>query len=110
MLSYVFPAIGAAVAIAGGDKLDGQRGYDRMFQHLGWSQTSKQTAALAEVVGGLLMMPRLTRRIGGVVLAATSAAVLTSEINHGETKLAVPRAVVLLLALTAASKRLSLRG
>ena len=110
MLSYFFPIVGAAVAIAGGDKLDGSGGYERMFQHLGWSPASKQSAALAEVVGGLLMMPRLTRRIGGVVLAATSAAVLASEINRGETKLAVPRSVVLLLALTAASKRLSLPG
>ena len=105
MLSYFFPALGAAVALAGGDKLVDVRGYQGMFQHLGWSRANMQTAALAECAGGLLMVPRGTRQLGGALVAAASAVVLASEIDHGDTKLALPRSLILLLALTAATAR-----
>ena len=57
--------------------------------------------ALVEVVGGALMIPRTTRRIGGAVVAAASAAVLNSELQDGDTKLAGARALVLLAGLSA---------
>ena len=101
-MSYLFPALGAAIALAGGDKFAGMSAYDGMFSHLGWSRDEMRAAAAAEMAGGLLMMPRPTRRIGGAVVAATSAAVLLSEIRHGDAKLALPRGVVLLVALAAA--------
>ncbi len=101
-MSYLFPALGAAVALAGGDKLSGMRAYEGMFRHLGWSHDDMQAAAVAEVAGGLMMMPRSTRRIGGMLVAATSATVLVSEIRHGDTKLALPRGLILLIALAAA--------
>jgi hypothetical protein len=100
-MSYLFPALGAAIALAGGDKVAGTSAYDDMFQHLGWSRDGMRAAAVAEMAGGLLMVPHSTRRVGGALVAATSAAVLASEINHGDTKLALPRGLILLVALAA---------
>ena len=96
-----FPMFGAAVAYAGGDKLAGARSYDRMFRHLGWSQGDMQAVAAAEVAGGLLMLPRATRHLGGALVAAASASVLISELRHNDGKLAAPRGLVLLLAVAA---------
>ncbi len=100
-MAYVFPAIGAAVALAGTDKLAGNRAYAGMFRHLGWSKNEMNAAAAAEVAGGLLMAQRSTRRIGGAMVAASSAAVLTSELRHSDGKLAVARGLVLLAGLLA---------
>jgi uncharacterized membrane protein YphA (DoxX/SURF4 family) len=106
-MAYFFPALGAAVALAGTDKLVGVRGYNRMFSHLGWSRDAVTMAAAAEVVGGLLMIPSATRRIGAAIIAAASAAVLASEVTRHDSNLAVPRGVVLLAALAGTSPRLT---
>ena len=100
-MSYLYPALGAAIALAGFDKLSGQRSYRRMFGHLDWTQDQVRAAAVAECAGGLLMMPRATRRIGGIAVTAASLALLASEIRHHDPKLAVPRGLVLLAALAA---------
>ncbi len=100
-MSYLYPTLGFAIALAGLDKLVGQRGYARMFGHLDWSQGEMRAAAAAEVAGGLLMVPRQTRGLGGLVVAAASGAVLSSELRHGDLKLAAPRALVLLAAVAA---------
>ena len=96
---FIFPALGAAFAVAGADKIIGNRGYSRMFRHLGWSSAGKRAVAAAELGGGALLALRPTRRLGGAVLAATSAAVLASELRHGDGSLAVPRALLLVAAL-----------
>ncbi len=96
---YLTPALGAAFAVAGADKIIGNRGYARMFRHLGWSRGGMRAVALAEVVGGAMLGARSTRRLGGAVLSATSAAVLASEVRHGDGKLAGPRALLMLAAL-----------
>jgi hypothetical protein len=98
-MSYIFPALGAAVALAGSDKLAGIRSYDGMFRHLGWSRDAMQLVAVAELAGGLLMMPRQTRDIGGAMVFAASAAVLASELRHGDRELALPRGIILFAAL-----------
>ena len=97
----LFPIAGAAVAVAGADKLVGNRDYAGMFRHLGWSESEMQAAAIAEVTGGVLMVPRATRRIGGAVVALVSALVLTSELRRGDSKLAASRGLVLLAGLSA---------
>ncbi len=101
-MNFLFPALGAAIALAGLDKLVGQRGYARMFGHLGWTDDQMKAVAVAETAGGLLMMPSSTRRLGGIVVSAASLAVLSSELSHGDGKLAGPRALVLLAAVAAA--------
>lgn len=101
-MRYLFPTLGAAIALAGFDKLVGQRGYARMFGHLGWTDDQMKAVAAAETAGGLLMLPASTRRLGGAVVAAASLAVLSSELRHGDPKLAGPRALVLLAAVAAA--------
>lgn len=105
-MSYFFPALGAAVALAGGDKLTGVRGYKEMFRRLGWPESGMQVAAAAELAGGLLMMPRATRPLGGALVAATSAAVLATEVGHGDANLALPRSVIMLLAFAAVADAL----
>ena len=110
MKSYFFAALGAAIALAGGDKLIGMRGYKDMFRGLGWSDSNMRAAAAAEVAGGLLMMPQATRALGGAVVAATSATVLATEVSHGDTKLALPRSLVMLFALIAAADRMVQRA
>ena len=100
-----FPALGAAFAVAGADKIIGNRGYSRMFRHLGWSSGGKRAVAVAELAGGALLAARSTRKLGGAVLAATSAAVLASEVRHGDGKLALPRAMLLVAALTGVAGR-----
>lgn len=95
-----FPALGVAFVVAGADKIIGNRGYSRMFRHLGWSSTSKRVVAVAEMAGGALLAARSTRMLGSAMLAATSATVLASEVRHGDGKLALPRAALLLAALT----------
>jgi hypothetical protein len=103
MKSTFFAALGVAVALAGGDKLAGVRGYRDMFRHLGWSESEMRAAAAGELAGGLLMIPRATRALGGAVVAATSAAVLAAEVNHGDTRLALPRSLIMICALIAAA-------
>ncbi len=98
----LFPTLGAAIALAGVDKLVGRCGYARMFGHLGWSDGQMKAVAVAETAGGLLMLPPATRRFGGVVVAAASLAVLSSELRHGDPKLAGPRALVPLAGVVAA--------
>ncbi len=95
-----FPALGVAFMVAGADKIIGNRGYSRMFRHLGWSSTSKRVVATAEMAGGALLAARSTRMLGSAMLAATSATVLASEVRHGDGRLAMPRAALLLAALT----------
>ena len=97
----LYPIIGAAVALAGGDKLSGNKDYASMFRGLGWSKFDMQAAAAAEMAAGALMLPESTRRIGGAILAVTSAAVLMGEVNGNAPKLAVPRAMLLLAGIAA---------
>ena len=91
--------IGAGVAIAGADKLLGDRAYESMFRHLGWSQAQMRQVAAAEVLGGVLMILRPARRLGAAVVIAASARILASELQAHDTKLAASRAGVLLSAL-----------
>jgi hypothetical protein len=93
--------LGGAIALAGGDKLAGERGCERMFRHLGWSDDAMRMAAIAETTGGALMIPASTRRVGGAIVAGVSAAVIVSEIRSGEPKLAIPRGFVLAAGLWA---------
>ncbi len=91
--------IGAGVALAGADKLLGDRAYDGMFRDLGWSQEDMSKLAIAEVLGGLLMILKPTRRLGAAIVCAASTTVLIAEIDKGDTKLAVSRGGVLLASL-----------
>ncbi len=99
-MANIFPYIGTAVAIAGGDKLAGDKSYLGLFRHLGWSRGDMKIAAGAELAGGLMMTIKPTRRLGSALVAAASACVLYSEIRHGDSKLATSRGLVLLAALS----------
>ena len=96
-----YPIAGASIALAGADKLLGDRAYEGMFSQLGWSKEQMNRLAGAEVLGGLLMVLKPTRRLGGAIVLAASASVLASELRKGEVKLAASRGGVLLAALGA---------
>ncbi len=97
----IYALLGAAFAVAGGDKLSGNQDYEEMFEDLGWSRGGMSAVAAAEVAGGLMLGWRRTRRVGAVLLAGTSAAVLASELQHNRSKLAGPRGLLLAAALLA---------
>ena len=99
--SGFFTVLGAAFAVAGADKIIGNRGYARMFNHLGWSKAGLRGVAVAEMLGGALLAAGSTRRLGGAIAAATSATVLASEVRRGDTELAVPRGLLMAAALWA---------
>lgn len=96
-----FGLLGLGFAVAGIDKLFGLRSYERMFRHWGWSEEAMRAVGAAELTGGIMVGVPATRRIGGAMLAATSATVLTAELRRSEGKLAAPRLTLLAAALTA---------
>ena len=96
-----YPVVGGAVALAGADKIFGDRAYRSMFQTLGWSEDEMHRAALAEMVGGLMMMWRPSRRLGAAIVIAVSATILRAELAKGEVQLAASRSAVALAALAA---------
>ena len=100
-MSRGYVVAGAGVALAGADKLIGERAYEGMFRQLGWSQAQMRRLGAAEVLGGVLMIPRGSRRLGAAIVCAASATVLLAEIGRGRTRLAASRGGVLLAALAA---------
>lgn len=96
-----FPLLGLGFAIAGADKLLGQRGYRRLFRRWGWRGTGRKIVGAAEFAGGVMVASRLLRHRGGLLLSATSAAVLAKEMGRQETGLAMPRLLMLLGAVSA---------
>ena len=100
-LGYWFPLLGLAFAVAGADKLFAVGSYRRLPRDLGWPMAAMQTVAAGEVLGGALLTTERTRRVGGMVLAASCAAMLSGELAHRQGSLALPRLALLLASLTA---------
>ncbi len=96
-----FPLLALGFAVAGADKLFGQRGYRVMFRHWGWSERRMRGVGALETLGGALLLARTTRPLGGAMLVATCAGVLQAELRHGEARHGVPRLGLLLAAATA---------
>lgn len=96
-----FSLVGLAFAVAGADKLLGIGGYERLFADMGWSESSRRLVGAAEFTGGLMVAGRQKRKLGGMVLLAASAAMLTNEIRRDRTELAIPRGLMMLAAATA---------
>ena len=98
-MASIYPALGASVLAAGLSKLVGSPGYRALGADLGWTDAQMQRIGAAEVLGGALMIPRLTRRLGAAIVVAASARVLWTEIERGDFKLGAPRSGILLGAL-----------
>ena len=99
--SLWFPLLGLAFAVAGADKLFGERGYLRAYRRLGWTEKQMRAVGGAELAGGVLVATEATRKIGGAVLVLTSVKVLLSELERHDDNLALARIGVLAAALTA---------
>ena len=96
-----FPLLGLGFAVAGADKLLGMRAYDRLFAKWGWSETTRQLIGVGEFTGGVLVASATLQHLGGWLLTATSAAMLTAEMGRKERDLALPRGLLLVAAATA---------
>ena len=99
--SFWFPLLGLGFAVAGADKILGVRGYEALFERWGWSQGVMRLVGLGEFAGGVLVASRRHRWHGGMLLTATSGAVLTKELSRGDTDLATPRLALLLASMAA---------
>ena len=99
--SIWYPVLGVAFTVAGADKLLRDSGYEQMFRRFGWTRGQQQAIAAAEMLGGLLLAARSTRRLGGILLASESATLLTGEIRTHKAELAVPRVLLLTSVLKA---------
>ncbi len=99
--SFWFPLLGLGFAIAGADKILGLRGYERLFQRWGWPEPIMRLVGAGEFAGGVLVATHRLRRRGGMLLTATSTAVLTKELNQQDTNLALPRLGLLLASMAA---------
>ena len=99
--SIWYPILGLGMAVAGADKLLRNPGYEKMFRSFGWTRQQQQVTAALEVLGGLLLAAPHTRRLGGLVLAGESTAVLAAEIRTKMTEMAIPRALILTSVLKA---------
>lgn len=100
-MRWLTTAVGLGMAVAGVDKLAGDRGYVRLYRHWGWTREQMRWAGTAELAGGVLMAFRPTRRLGGGLLTAASAVQLAAEIDHGDNHLAAARSGVMAVALLA---------
>lgn len=99
--SIWYPVLGLAFAVAGADKLLRDPGYEKLFRRFGWTRGQQQATAALEILGGLLLASPKTRRLGGVILAGESTAVLAAEIRTQKAELAVPRVLLLTSVLKA---------
>jgi len=95
------PAIGFGMAAAGLDKVAGDRNYQRLYKGWGWTREQMRLSGLVELLGGLLMANRRTRRLGGAVMVGSSAVMLSTELRHRHDAMAAARSIVLLTALIA---------
>ncbi len=101
----VVPLVGLGMAIAGWSKLDDNRAYLRLYRSWGWSRADMWRSGVAELAGGALMAPPVTRRIGGAIMAAASLPQLAAEIRHGDRALVAARSCILAVALAAVLRR-----
>jgi hypothetical protein len=99
--SFWFPLLGLGFSVSGADKLLGLRDYEDLFKRWGWPKNIMRLVGAAEFVGGVLISSRSQRRRGGMLLAATSGAMLAQEMQHGESDLALPRFALLLASVAA---------
>jgi hypothetical protein len=100
--SFWLPLLGLGFAIAGADKLLGVGGYRRLFRDMGWSGDTRRLVGAGELAGGVLLAGETARQFGALLLTAASTAMLTVELDRGDTGRAMPRGALLLAALWAA--------
>ncbi len=98
---FWYSLVAVGFAAAGVSKLVGVKAQRDLFSSWGWSEEAMRAVGGLELAGAAMVASRVTRRVGGLTLAATSAVVLATEGRHHDDALLVPRAGLLLAALTA---------
>ena len=96
-----YSVLAVGFAAAGVSKLLGVEPQRKLFASWGWSEEAMRAVGGLELAGAAMVASRVTRRVGGLTLAATSAAVLATEGRHHDDALIPARFAMLLGALTA---------
>lgn len=97
----LFRVLSFGFGLAGYSKLMAVQPQRRLFHSWGWSDNMMTLVGGLELGGALLMSSRRTRHVGAAAVAATSIAVLTAELEHGQQALSPGRIAMLLAAATA---------
>ncbi len=97
-------AVAVAFASAGIAKLVGIEQERGLFASWGWSEDDMRIIGAAELGGAAMLVTPSLAFLGGLLLAATSTCIATSEIRHKNDRLVTPR---LGLLAAAASTMLS---
>jgi uncharacterized membrane protein YphA (DoxX/SURF4 family) len=96
-----FPLLSLGFGLAGFSKVMALQPQRRLFRSWGWPEDIMLIVGALELGGAVLMTGRRTRHIGAATVAATSVAVLSAEIEHGQESLTSGRLLMLLAAITA---------
>jgi uncharacterized membrane protein YphA (DoxX/SURF4 family) len=96
-----FALVGLGFGLAGASKVLAFRPQRLLFRSWGWPDDVMLIVGGLELGGAVLMTGRRTRHLGAATVAATSVAVLSAEIEHGQNSLTPGRLLMLLAAATA---------
>jgi uncharacterized membrane protein YphA (DoxX/SURF4 family) len=96
-----FRLVSLGFGLAGYSKVMGLKPQRRLFHSWGWPDDLMVIVGGLELGGALLMSGRRTRHLGAATVAATSIAVLSAEIEHGQDMLTPGRIAMLVAAATA---------
>ncbi len=102
-MKLIASAAGLTLLAAGVAKLARPPSYEALVKDLDWSEEERQGIGAGELAGGLLMLLGPTRRLGAGVVLAASGAALAVELRSGATRLAAPRAGLMIAALLVAA-------
>ena len=96
-----FKLVSLGFGLAGFSKLMAMPPQRRLFRSWGWPEDVMLIVGGLELGGAVLMSGRRTRHLGAATVAATSVAVLSAELEHGQEGLTNARLAMLLAAVTA---------
>lgn len=84
--------VGLGYLACGISKLAGLRSQKERFFDWGWKAKDMKLIGVAETTGALLLAAKPTRKIGCVILGATSLCMVISGLLHGDKATALPHA------------------
>ena len=97
----IYALLGAAFAVAGADKMSGDKGYEEMFEHLGWSQDQMRAVAVAEMAGGRAARAAPNAPAGRGDPGGREHGGARERAAPGRSRLAGPRGLLVLASLIA---------
>jgi uncharacterized membrane protein YphA (DoxX/SURF4 family) len=96
-----YQLVSLGFGLAGVSKIMNLKAQRRLFHSWGWPDDIMLIVGGLELGGAVLMSGRRTRHVGAATVAATSIAILSAEIEHGQDRLSNARLAMLIAAATA---------